>query len=187
MAETLKQTQNKLQSRIAQLLNQAAKETDLAKKARLKEQAKNLNEQLKESKKSSGLEKNLSVVEKAKKELARLNALDPNTPGVAPLKNIQEEIIADASVKGLPAVKGTSTNVLGTPKKDEKSKPTVKSNVETDTRVDTTALDKAAAAKAAANKIKKPITKPGAVVPKGFDPGSFRMADEASMAKATRT
>jgi hypothetical protein len=105
MAETLKQTQDKLQSRIAQLLNQAAKETDLVEKARLTAEAKRLNEQLKESKKSSNLEKNLSVVEKAKKELDRLNKLDPNTPGVAPLKKAQEDIIGKATKDGLPKPK----------------------------------------------------------------------------------
>jgi hypothetical protein len=147
MAETLKQTQDKLQSRISQLLNQAAKETDLAEKARLTGQAKNLNEQLKESKKSSGLEKNLSVVEKAKKELARLNALDPNTPGVAPLKKAQEDIIAKATEKGLPAVKGTSTNVLSPPKKDEEPKTTIKPDVKKDTKVDPIELAKKEAAR----------------------------------------
>jgi hypothetical protein len=118
MAETLKQTQDKLQSRITQLLNQAAKETDLVEKARLTAEAKRLNEQLKESKKSSDLEKNLSVVEKAKKELERLNKLDPSTPGVAPLKKAQEDIIADSTKKGLPKPK-------------PKPKPESKTKVET--------------------------------------------------------
>ena len=113
MAETLKQTQDKLQSRITQLLNQAAKETDLVEKARLTAEAKRLNEQLKESKKSSDLEKNLSVVEKAQEELDRLNKIDPNTPGLAPLKKAQEDIIADSTKKGLPKPK---------PKPDSKTK-----------------------------------------------------------------
>ena len=147
MAETLKQTQDKLQSRIAQLLNQAAKETDPVEKARLTGQAKQLNEQLKGSKKSSDLEKNLSVVEKAKKELARLNALDPNTPGLAPLKTAQEKIIADVTAKGLPTVKGTSTNVLAPPKKDEDPEPTVKPDVKKDTKVDPIAAAKKEAAR----------------------------------------
>jgi len=113
MAETLKQTQDKLQSQITQLLNQAAKETDLVEKARLTAEAKRLNEQLKESKKSSDLEKNLSVVEKAQEELDRLNKIDPNTPGLAPLKKAQEDIIADSTKKGLPKPK---------PKPDSKTK-----------------------------------------------------------------
>ena len=114
MAETLKQTQDKLQSRITQLLNQAAKETDLAEKARLTAEAKRLNEQLKESKKSSDLEKNLSVVEKAKKELERLNKLDPSTPGVAPLKKAQEDIIGKATKDGLPKPKPDVKTKVGT-------------------------------------------------------------------------
>jgi hypothetical protein len=132
MAETLKQTQGKLQSRIAQLLNQAAKETDLVEKARLKGQAKKLNQQLEKSKQSSNLEKNLSVVEKAQKELDRLNALDPNTPGVAPAKTAQQNIINDATKKGLPK-----------PEVKKKTEPTI---------IDT------AASKAAADK--KKVTTP---------------------------
>ena len=117
MAETLKQTQDKLRSRITQLINQAAKETDLVEKARLTAQAKKLNQQLKESKQSSNLEKNLSVVEKAKKELDRLNALDPNTPGLAPAKAAQQNIIDDATKKGLPkpeAKKKPEPNIIDT-------------------------------------------------------------------------
>ena len=102
MAETLKQTQDKLQSEIARLINEAAKETDIAKKAALNSKAKELNNKLKQLKSESGLEKNLSVVQKAQKELDRLNALDPNTPGVAPAKTKQQNIIDDATKKGLP-------------------------------------------------------------------------------------
>jgi len=126
MAETLKQTQDKLKAQIARLLNDAAKETDITKKAALKAQAKALNDQLKSSKQESTLDKNLSVVEKAKKELERLNALDPNTPGVAPAKTVQQKIIADSTKKGLPK-----------PEVKKKTEPTI---------VDTTA-SKAEAAK----------------------------------------
>ena len=186
MAETLKQTQDKLQSRIAQLLNQAAKETDLAKKARLKEQAKNLNEQLKESKKSSDLEKNLSVVEKAKKELARLNTLDPNTPGITPLKAAQEKIIADVTTKGLPAVKGTSTNVLATPKKDEKSDSTVKSGVKKDNVVNKkvpSTVDRIALAKKEAAQTKKL----GAKSKAGVVTSDYAERNAGLLAAATKT
>ena len=137
MAETLKQTQDKLQSEIARLLNQAAKETDIAKKAALKSKAKELNNKLKQLKSESGLEKNLSVVQKAQEELDRLNKLDPNTPGLAPLKKSQEDIIAKATKGGLPK-----------PKTEEKPKPQPKPKDET---VADTAASKAAAAKKKAN------------------------------------
>jgi hypothetical protein len=102
MAETLKQAQDKLRSEITGLINQAAKETDIAKKAALNSKAKELKKQLDQLVEESDLEKNLSVVQKANKELERLNKLDPNTPGVAPLKKAQEDIISKATNKGLP-------------------------------------------------------------------------------------
>jgi hypothetical protein len=182
MAETLKQTESRLKSQIAALLNQAARERDVKKQEELKAKAKTLKEKLDGVTKQSGASKNLSTVEKAKKELARLEALDPNTPGVAPLKAVQIEIINNATKKGLPPLKGTPSFMAD---------PSIAANKKDDATAkaaaDKAAAAKAAAAKAAANKTKKPITKPGAVVPKGFDPGSFRMADEASMAKAGGT
>lgn len=162
MAETLKQTQDKLKAQIAQLLNQAARETDLVEKTRLKGQAKKLNDQLKKSKESSSLEKNLSVVNKAKNELDRLNALDPNTPGLAPSISAQKKIIADATKKGLPA-----------PKAETKPKPKPEITPEV--------VEKPAAEKT--NSTKKPGVKPDMVVPSTFNVGTFRKADEASMAK----
>jgi hypothetical protein len=164
MAETLKQAQAKLKSQIASLLNQAANETDIAKKAALKSKAKELKKQLDQLGEESDLEKNLSVVQKAQRELDRLNQLDPNTPGVAPLKKAQEDIIAKATKGGLPQ-----------PKPEEKPKPQPKPKVET-------------VAEEVVTKPKpKPKPKPDAIVPTGFNVGSFRMADEASMAKANKT
>jgi hypothetical protein len=153
MAEK-KLTEAQLKTQIAALLNEAAKETDIKKQASLKAQAKKLNEQVKVLKKQSESNKNLSVIQKAQRELERLNKLDPNTPGLAPLKAAQEKIIADITAKGLPAVTGTSTNVLAPPKKEEKPKPTVTSGIETNTRVDpiTLARQEAARTKATAAK-----------------------------------
>jgi hypothetical protein len=164
MAETLKQTQDKLKSEIARLLNQAAKETDIAKKAALKSKAKELNNQLKQLKEESDLEENLSVVQKAKRELERLNKLEPNTPGLAPLKKAQEDIIAKATKGGLPK-----------PKVEEKPKPKPKQQVEAITEEVITKPKP------------KPKPKPDAVIPAGFNVGTFRQADEASMAKVNKT
>ena len=164
MAETLKQTQDKLKSQIANLLNQAAKETDIVKKAALKSKAKELKKQLDELGEESDLEKNLSVVQKAERELDRLNKLDPNTPGLAPLKKSQEDIIAKATKGGLPK-----------PKPEEKLKPKPKPKVETDTEEVVTKPKP------------KPKPKPDAIVPAGFNVGTFRAADEASMAKVNKT
>jgi myosin heavy subunit len=164
MAETLKQTQDKLKSEIARLLNQAAKETDIVKKAALKSKAKELKKQLDKLGEESDLEKNLSVVQKAERELDRLNKLDPNTPGLAPLKKSQEDIIAKATKGGLPK-----------PKPEEKLKPKPKPKVETDTEEVVTKPKP------------KPKPKPDAIVPAGFNVGTFRAADEASMAKVNKT
>jgi len=125
MAET-NLTPDQLKSQITGLLNKKAKETDEIKKAALTRQINSLNTQLKNAKQKSSLEQNLSVVEKAKKELERLNALDPNTLGVAPAKAKQQNIINDATNKGLP-------------------KPEVKKK--TDTTITDTTASKAAAAK----------------------------------------
>jgi len=125
MAET-NLTPDQLKSQITGLLNKKAKETDEIKKAALTRQINSLNTQLKNAKQKSSLEQNLSVVEKAKKELERLNALDPNTLGVAPAKTVQQNIINDATNKGLP-------------------KPEVKKK--TDTTITDTTASKAAAAK----------------------------------------
>ena len=155
MAETLKQTQDKLKAQIARLRKDAAKETDIAKKAALKAQARALNNQLKSSKQESALDKNLSVVEKAKKELERLNALDPNTPGIAPAKTVQQKIIDDATKKGLP-------------------KPEVKKKVEP-TIVDTTASKAAAKKKVTTPVVEeqlKPTPKPMPITTPGVNSGA---------------
>ena len=166
MAETLKQTQDKLQTEIARLLNEAANEPDIAKKAALKSRAKELNNKLKQLKAESGLEKNLSVVQKAQKELDRLNELDPNTPGLAPLKKSQEDIIAKATQGGLPKPK-------------PETKPAPKPAVKPQPVKEETPEKKPSATK-------KPAPKP-MEVPAGFNVGTFRAADEASMAKANKT
>jgi hypothetical protein len=106
MAEK-KLTETQLRNQVVALLNQAAKETDIKKAASLRAQAKVLNEQVKALKKKSSATQNLSVVQKAQTELNRLSKLDPNTPGIAPLKAAQEKIIADATKKGLPPTEGT--------------------------------------------------------------------------------
>jgi hypothetical protein len=168
MAETLKQTQDKLQSEIAGLLNQAAKEDDIAKKASLKSKAQELNKKLKQLKEESSLEKNLSVVQKAQRELDRLNALDPGTPGVAPSISAQEKIIADATKKGLPKPE---------PKVTKKPEPKVKPKAEV--------VTEEVIAKPKPKPSAKP--KPDAVIPAGFNVGTFRQADEASMAKVNKT
>jgi hypothetical protein len=125
MAET-NLTPDQLRSQISALLNKKAKETDEVEKAKITRQINSLNSQLKKAKQESSLEKNLSVVQKAQKELDRLNALDPNTPGVAPAKTTQQNIINDATNKGLPK-----------PEVKKKTEPTIAD----------TAASKAAAAK----------------------------------------
>ena len=101
MAET-KLTAKQLRAQISVLLNKKANETDEVEKAKLKKQIDALNDQLKKASTEESAQKNLSAVEKAKRELERLNKLDPGTPGVAPAKAAQEKIIADATKKGLP-------------------------------------------------------------------------------------
>lgn len=167
MADTLKQTESKLKAQIVALLNEAARETDVKKQQALKSKAKALKGQVDSLKKQSESNKNLSVVQKAQKELARLRALDPNTPGVAPLILAQEKIIAAATEKGLPA-KEETPSVLTPPKSNVKPQVTASSESKAN-------QDIADAAKGS--------TSPQ-VVPEGFNVGSFRMADEASMAKA---
>ena len=164
MAET-KLTAKQLKAQIAALLNKKAKETDEIEKAKLKREIDSLNEQLKAINKDSSLQENLSVVEKAKKELERLNKLDPGTPGVAPAKAAQEKIIADATKKGLPKpTPKPEPTPKPTPSPTEKPAVTPKPTVTT-----------------------KPGVKPSAVVPEGFNVGTFRAADEASMGKAKGT
>lgn len=161
-------TPNELKSQIAALLNKKAKETDEIEKAKLTRQISALNTQLKKANEESSLEKNLSVVQKAKKELQRLNEIDPNTPGLAPLKKAQEDIIAKATKSGLPK-----------PKVEKKPEPKSKPQPQTE-----------AVAEEVITKPKpkpKPSPKPGTTVPAGFNVGSFRMADEASMANANKT
>lgn len=115
MAEK-KLTEAQLKSQIVALLNEAAKETDVKKQTSLRAQAKKLNDEVKDLKKKSDAGKNLSVVQKAQKELDRLNKLDPNTLGVAPLKAVQEKIIARATEKGLPAKEVTPPVIARPPK-----------------------------------------------------------------------
>jgi hypothetical protein len=168
MAETLKQTESRLKAQISALLSQAAKETDLKEKQKLTAQAKALKTQVDNIKKQSESSKNLSVVQKAQKELARLQGLNPNTPGVAPLIAAQEKIIADATKKGLPATQGTPS-VIAAPRPAPTPTPTP------------------TPAPAVTDGTKPPARKPSVVeqaIPSGFNVGSFRMADEASMAKA---
>ena len=119
MAE-IKLTAKQLRSQISVLLNKKAKETDEVEKAKLKNQIDALNDQLKKVGTEESAQKNLSVVEKAKRELERLNKLDPSTPGVAPAKAAQEKIIADATKKGLP-----KPTPVTTPKVDVTEKPIV--------------------------------------------------------------
>jgi hypothetical protein len=164
MAEK-KLTEAQLKTQIAALLNQAAKETDIAKQASLKAQAKKLNDQVKALKKESEANKSLSVVQKAQKELARLNQLDPNTPGVAPLIAAQERIIASATKKGLPATEGTPS-VIAAPKKPEPNAGTTRGATGGRTGGTTGGTT-------------------GKVVPDTFNVGTFRAADEASMSAAT--
>jgi hypothetical protein len=166
MAETSKQTESKLKAQIAALLNQAAKETDVKEKQKLTAQAKALKVKVDSLKKQSESNKNLSVVQKAQKELARLQALDPNTPGVAPLIAAQEKIIAAATAKGLPA-KEETPSVIAAPK------PKPKITTSSESKANQNIADAT-----------KGSTKPQ-IVPEGFNVGSFRMADEASMAAAT--
>jgi hypothetical protein len=158
MADTLKKTESQLKADIAALLNEAARETDVKKKQSLTSQAKALKKQLDGVVKQRESNKNLSVVEKARKELERLNKLDPNTPGIAPLKAVQERIIADATKRGLPATEGTPS-VIAAPKKEEKPKPTVAAGVESNTRIDplTLAREEAAKTKATAAKSKSTV------------------------------
>jgi len=168
MAETSKQTESKLKAQITALLNQAAKETDVKEKQKLTSQAKALKVKVDSLKKQSESNKNLSVVQKAQKELARLQALNPNTPGVAPLIAAQEKIIAAATAKGLPA-KEETPSVIVPPKPNAKSRVLAESESKANQNIaDAT----------------KGLTKPQ-IVPEGFNVGSFRMADEASMAAAT--
>jgi hypothetical protein len=109
MAER-KLSAKELKALIASLLNKKAKLTDETEKAILKKQIDKLNAQLKEINKKASEEKNLSAVEKAQKELERLNKLDPSTPGVAPSIAAQKKIIADATKKGLPKPTGATSN-----------------------------------------------------------------------------
>ena len=122
MAEK-KLTETQLKSQIVALLNQAAKETDIKKAATLRAQARKLNEQVKAFKKESSSAQNLSVVQKAQKELERLSKLDPNTPGIAPLITAQEKIISDATKKGLPPIKGTPSVIAAPPPVTPTPKP----------------------------------------------------------------
>jgi len=188
MAEK-KLTEAQLKSQIVALLNQAAKETDLKKAASLRAQAKKLNDQVKVLKKESSATQNLSVVQKAQKELERLNKLDPNAPGVAPLKAAQEKIIADATKKGLPATQGTppliaapgalgnfqmSTGTTATPT----PKPTTggtTGGTRGRTTGGTTGGDTAGI---------RTIPGSGKAVPTTFSPAAFRAGEEASMGAA---
>jgi hypothetical protein len=165
-------TPAELKTQITALLNKKAKETDEIEKAKLKRQIDTLNAQLKKARAESAKEENLSVVQKARKELDRLNTLNPGTPGVAPAKAAQEKIIAEATKKGLPA-----------PKPEAKPKPAPAPAPEPEQ----TTARKPAAQKPGAKPGAKPGIKPGGVVPEGFNVGSFRAADEASMAKLGKT
>jgi hypothetical protein len=177
MAER-KLTEAQLKSQIVALLNQAAKETDIKKAASLRAQAKKLNEQVKALKKGSTETQNLSVVQKAQKELDRLNKIDPNTPGLAPLKAAQEKIIADATKKGLPATQG-APSVIAAP-----AAPTPPpASTAGGARGGTTTSNQGSARGGTTGGSAGGSTggQTGTAVPSTFNPGRFRMADEASM------
>jgi hypothetical protein len=144
MAEK-KLTSKELKAQLAELLNKKAKETDEVKKAELKKQIDILNEQYKKAVKEESAQKNLSDVEKAKKELERLNKLDPNTAGIAPAKAAQEKIIADATKKGLPKPAATPTPTPTVTVTPIETKPKV--TTETTTDADKIALAKKEAAR----------------------------------------
>ena len=108
MAEK-KLTAKQLRALLNQLLNKKAKTTDETEKAILKKQIAKLNLELKAVEKKASEEKNLSDIEKAKKELERLETFPDGTPGIAPAKAAQEKIIADATKKGLPKPTPTPT------------------------------------------------------------------------------
>jgi hypothetical protein len=147
---------------------------------------------------------------------AEMNKLTKLEKTVKDYTNLQNDIKETQAQIDKATARGESTDALNTKIKGlrikvdaiapqvEKEFPELKAVPKADSKVakgpliatdtattkaatDKAAADKAAAAKAAANKIKKPTTKPGAVVPKGFDVGTFRAADEASMAKAGGT
>ena len=108
MAEK-KLTAKQLRALLNQLLNKKAKTTDETEKAILKKQIDKLNLELKAIEKKASEEKNLSDIEKAKKELERLETFPDGTPGIAPAIAAQEKIIADATKKGLPKPTPTPT------------------------------------------------------------------------------
>lgn len=177
MAER-KPTEAQLKSQIVALLNQAAKETDIKKAASLKAQAKKLNEQVKALKKESSAVQNLSVVQKAQKELERLGKLDPNTPGIAPLIKAQEKIIADATKKGLPATQGTPPVITPPPPAPTPTpRPTPRPNAGNTGGGNTGATGGTTGGTTGGQT--------GTAVPSTFNPGRFRMADEASMGETT--
>jgi len=144
MADT-KLTAKQLKAQIAALLNKKAKETDEAEKAKLKKQIDILNEQYKKVSKKASEEKNLSDVEKAKKELERLNTFPDGTPGIAPAIAAQEKIIADATKKGLPKSTATPTPTPTPTPEPVETKPKVTTG--TTTAADQIALAKKEAAR----------------------------------------
>jgi hypothetical protein len=92
-----------------------------------------------------------------------------------------------------PSVEEAFPDIKVKPAKEAKPGPMGNVQMTTGTTVTDTTASKAAAVKKKVipGETETPITttkpKPGAVVPEGFNVGTFRMADEASMAKANKT
>jgi hypothetical protein len=113
--------------------------------------------------------------------------------GTADLDKIKQETLGKLG-KIAPAVEENFPELKKAEPKSTKTGPLGNVQMTTGTTVAGTTASKAAATKKkvatpapAETPITTPKPKPGSVVPGGFDPGSFRMADEASMATATKT
>lgn len=111
----------------------------------------------------------------------------------ADLDKIKQETLGKLE-KIAPAVEKDFPELKKTEPKSTKTGPLGNVQMTTGTTVAGTTASKAGATKPkvvtpapAESPITTPKPKPGSVVPEGFNVGSFRMADEASMAKANKT
>jgi hypothetical protein len=111
----------------------------------------------------------------------------------ADLDKIKQETLGKLE-KIAPAVEKDFPELKKTEPKSTKTGPMGNVQMTTGTTVAGTTASKAGATKPkvvtpapAESPITTPKPKPGSVVPEGFNVGSFRMADEASMAKANKT
>ena len=133
-----------------------------------------------------------SLQTKIKEKQLAIAKAEARGEDTAQLKDDQKDL-TDKFNSIAPDVEKEFPDIKVKPKKETKTGPLGNVQMSTGTAIADTTASKAAAVKKKVlptpteTPSTTPKPKPGAVVPEGFNVGTFRMADEASMAKANKT